>query len=268
MTSIRECIGSKMSAVILGGAAIALTGLPASAALLYVNVPTINGLSAVPGYPGAMVVQSLTIAPDNFSVVKTIDSASPQISAAISTGGALGTATALFYNAAATAPPDFTFTFDHTLASSQVLGISNETDGFSATTPASIYIQLLGITGGASTPGYTGLISADSLTITDNTFSVTKPVDGTSSSILNAVANSVAFPGATVLFYNGAPSGPPDAVLNFHLVLANSQQSVGGTPAPMEQDTFTFAAVPEPGTMLLTIVAPWLVARGRERRTE
>jgi hypothetical protein len=53
--------------------------LQAGTTSLYLYVPSITGENATPAYPGAMAVQSLTITPDNFSVVKHIDSASPTI---------------------------------------------------------------------------------------------------------------------------------------------------------------------------------------------
>lgn len=56
----------------------------AQAALAYLSVPSISGENPTPGYPGAMAVQSVTVIPHGFSVVKNVDAASPGISGASS----------------------------------------------------------------------------------------------------------------------------------------------------------------------------------------
>src|SRR5207253_4806744 len=69
--------------------------LPAPASLIYLHTPTITGEDPTPGYPGAMNLRSLTINRDAFSIVKRVDSASPQLTAAVVGGTTLATTRAL-----------------------------------------------------------------------------------------------------------------------------------------------------------------------------
>jgi hypothetical protein len=96
---------------------------PAQASIIYLNIPSIAGEDPVPGHPGTMAVQSLTITPDAFSVVKRVDKASPAIFNAVVTGTPLGTASVFLYNSTPSGPADATLSFPNVLASSyQLLG--------------------------------------------------------------------------------------------------------------------------------------------------
>jgi len=101
--------------------AIALTATtflcaPAQAASLYLHTPSITGENPTPGYPGAMKLNSLTVAPDAFSIVKRVDSASPQLMAAVAGGTPLAAPRALLYNAAPSGPPDALLPFQNVIA--------------------------------------------------------------------------------------------------------------------------------------------------------
>jgi type VI protein secretion system component Hcp len=89
---------------------------------------------------------------------------------------------------------------------------------------ASTYLNIPSIPGENPTPGFPGAMAVQSLTITPNTYSVTRTIDSASPGIANAVAAGTHLNTSTVLFYNSTPSGPPDATLSFPNTLATSQQ--------------------------------------------
>jgi type VI protein secretion system component Hcp len=228
--------------------ALFLSPTLAFAAALYVEIPGIHGEQSTPGHPDVMFVQSLTIAPDQFTIVKNVDSASPAIFTAVAQGTMFPSATALLYSSTPGASPDGILTFQNVLATSyQVQGGGTlEQASFASSNPGSIFLELPGIVGESSTPGHPGVVRIDSFTITATTFSVVKAVDSISPALFSAVANGTSFTKASVLFYNAAvPSGPPDGVLIFGNVIASAYQVNGGTS---ETDSFSFATVEQPPT--------------------
>jgi type VI protein secretion system component Hcp len=236
------------------------------AASIYLNIPSIAGENPTPGYPGAIAVSSLDVTPHNFTIQKTIDSATPKIQTAVAGGTPLHTVSALFYSASPSGPPDALLPFDSVIASSQLLGLSTETDSFAATTPDSIYLLVSGITGEFTTPGYTGLMKIDSLQMSGNTFMVGRPTDSASPQIQMAVALGTLHT-ASLLFYNSVPSGPPDAQLDFQNVIPSSIAFDNSGDIPREFDGFNFASIsqptPEPTTLVLALLAavPFAVNR-------
>jgi type VI protein secretion system component Hcp len=265
----------RVVALVLVLGAVLAAAAPAGAAAIYLSIPGIAGENPTPGYPGAMAVSQVTVAPDSFSVVKAIDKASPQIANAVLKGTPLGTASVLFYNAAPSGPPDAILPFADVLASSHTISLSlTETDVFAATTPASIYLEVSGITGEASTPGFTGLMKLDSLDLSGNTFTVDRVTDKATPQIQSAVLLGTAHT-AKLLFYNGTPSGPPNVELDFSNVIATSFAPDSSGDVPTEVDAFAFSTLseptggtsgtPEPGSMVLAAMGAALLAR-RSRR--
>ena len=242
-------------AIIVSGA-ILDTGPRVEGATIYLNIPSIAGENATPGYPGAILVDSLDVTPDKFSIQKVIDKATPKIQLAVTGGTPLHTVSTLFYNAAPSGPPDAILPFDSVFASSQAIGPGlNETDGFAATTPDSIYLEVSEITGTFSTPGYSGLMKLQSLAISGNTFTVGRLTDSASPQIMSAVTLGTNHT-ASLLFYNSAPSGPPDAELDFQDVIASSFTPNGSSGGMLQElDGFNFISLsqptPEPSTFAL-----------------
>jgi type VI protein secretion system component Hcp len=233
----------------------------AQAGPIYLSIPSITGEDPVPGYPGAMAIQGLTVTPNGFSIVKSVDKASPQIVQAVQEGSPLGTATALFYNQAPSGPPVAKLAFAMVLASSyQLMGGGPpllEKDGFASTTPFSIYLEVPGIAAESSTPGHPGAMAIQSFSLSGNGFSVVKAVDKASPQIVQAVAEGTSFADASVLFYDSTPTGPPDATLFFSNVLASGYQLQGSGDPPLENDSFRFRelvgqSTPEPSSLVLT----------------
>ena len=229
----------------------------AEAASLYLYVPSVTGENSTPGYPGAMAVQSLTVIPDNFSIVKSVDKASPTIFSDVATAKSLHTTNVLLYNSPPSGPPDATLTFQNVFASSYVVlsGGTTEQDGFNATTPNSMYLELPGVTGEDATPGHPGVMQIDSFSITGSNFSIFKSVDKASPGIESLILTGTPVSAARVLFYNSTPVGSPDAVLTFEDVLGTSRHLSSGGDLPTETDTFNFiGVVPEPSSIALLVI--------------
>jgi hypothetical protein len=105
MNSERARAMRKLSALAFAGALWMTLPRPgAEAASLYLYVPSVTGENSTPGYPGAMAVQSLTVIPDNFSVVKSVDKASPTIFSDVVTAKSLHTTNVLLYNSLPAGP--------------------------------------------------------------------------------------------------------------------------------------------------------------------
>jgi type VI protein secretion system component Hcp len=245
-------------ATVVGGAILG-DGLCVKGASIYLNIPSIAGEDPTPGYPGAIAVNPLDVTPDNFSIKKTVDKATPKIQAAVIGGTPLHTVSVLFYNAAPpSGPPDAVLPFANVLASSQAIGPGlTETDGFAATSPDSIYLAVSGITGESSTPGHPNLMRVDSLEMSGNTLTVGRATDSATPQIVSAVALGTHHM-ASLLFYNSAPSGPPDAELDFQDVIASSYAPISSGDLPRELDGFNFRSIsqptPEPGTAALALI--------------
>ena len=259
---IRGAAPMKTTLAVLAGFTLFLPSFrTATAVSTYLSIPSITGEDPVPGYPGAMVVRSLTLTPDNFSIIKNIDSATPAISTDVITAKLLGTASLLFYNAAPTATPDLVLPFPNTLASArQTLTTTplTESVSFNSSAYAALFMEIPGITGESATPGHPNVIQLDSFTLTPTTFSITKPIDLTSPHLQSAVILATQFPTATLLLYTTSGSEPqPDAELLFSSNIAASYQVLGGPGTiPDDQTTFAFNTFsPEPATSLLLLPA-------------
>ena len=244
--------------VIMASGAVLGAGPRVEGATIYLNIPSIAGENPTPGYPGAILVNPLEVTPDSFSIEKMIDKATPTIHSAVIAGTPLHTVSALIYNAAPSGPPDAILPFADVLASSQVIGPGlTETDGFAATTPDSMYLEVSGITGEFSTPGYSGLMKIDSLEMSGNTFTVGRKTDSATPQIQSAVILGTHHT-ASLLFYNSVPSGPPDAELDFQDVIASSFTPNGSSGDMLQElDGFNFVSIsqptPEPGTFVLAL---------------
>jgi type VI protein secretion system component Hcp len=118
-----------------------------------------------------------------------------------------------------------------------------------------LYLGLPGVDGSSSAPGRSGVVPIDSLTITDNTFSVHRVVDATSPALAAAFANGALFDTSSLLVYtNLASETQPDFSIVFDHALISSivPDASGELPA----ETISFVAtdstvVPEPGTTAL-----------------
>jgi hypothetical protein len=245
-------------AIVVGGAVLD-AGPKVEGASIYLNIPGIAGENPTPGYPEAVAVNSLFVTPDSFSIQKNLDSATNQIQAAVVGGTPLHSVSALFYNAPPSGSPDAGLPFDNDLASSQTISLSLiETDDFAATTPDSMYLEVSGITGASSTPGYTGLMAINSLEISGNTFIVGRETDSTTPQLKSAVVLATTHT-ASLLFYNSVPSRPPDAELDFQDVIASSVTTNGSSGDILQElDGFNFGNIsqptPEPGTLVLALI--------------
>jgi type VI protein secretion system component Hcp len=100
---------------------------------------------------------------------------------------------------------------------------------------ASLFLQVPGITGEQSPPGFPGAMAVQSLQITPDHFAIVKDLDSASSAITAAVVAGTLFPAAHALVYTSPPVAPPDASLTFQNVIATGQQLLGGGT---EQDSF------------------------------
>ena len=199
--------GFHENAHVFGPAPLGVLCLGGEATSMYISIPSITGKDPTPGYPGAMNVRSLTIAPDGFSMIKDVDTASTQITAAIVGGTPLHTATALLYNSTPSGSPDATLALQNIFGSSYTfLGgtPSLEQDQFSSTSPAYLYLDVPGITGMSSTPGYPAVMRIQSFTLNANDFSVVKSVDSASPQIASAIVDSTLFPTVNLLLYNSS----------------------------------------------------------------
>ena len=221
-----------------------LTAHGTPAASLFLQIPGIPGEQMNPGFPEAMLVQSLTITPGGFTIIKNVDGASPAILTAVATGTLFPSAIALLYNSTPVGSPDGRLSFQNVLGSSyQSQGGGTEQDSFVATNPGSMFMELPGIVGEDSTLGHPNVIEIESFSLTASQFSVLKAVDSASAAIILAVATGSPFASANVLFYNAAvPSGPANGIFKFGNVLGISVQNLGGAPA-QERVTFSFATV-------------------------
>jgi hypothetical protein len=128
---------------------------------------------------------------------------------------------------------------------------------FQFASPATyLYLALPGTNGSDSAPGRPGVIPIDSLTITDNVFSVHRAVDATSPSLAAAFANGALFSNASLLVYTDiAAETQPDFAIVFSEALISSIVGDDGS-GELPSETISFAAadatvVPEPAVALL-----------------
>jgi type VI protein secretion system component Hcp len=87
--------------------------------LIYLQLPGIVGESSTPGHPDLIQIDSLTLSPNDFTITKLVDKASPPIQSAILKGTPFSFAFFLFYDS--TIPlsfPDSVLIFQNVLGSS------------------------------------------------------------------------------------------------------------------------------------------------------
>jgi type VI protein secretion system component Hcp len=234
-----------------------------SAQSIYLDIPTIAGEGATPGYPNDFHALSLSFAPPSLSIVNYVDTSTPSLQLAVADATNLGTVNALLYNSSTpTGPPDAIVPFGNCIATSLVIGAGGppvpETLTINAIDPQVVYLELPGITGPANTPGNPGVIPIDSFSISGDTLTIDKLVDSSSAAIGLAVASGTQFD-ASLLFYDSlSPSGPPDTMVTFDHSLASSHTVMSGGDEPTEQDTFNFVSVSQP----VPEPAGWMVLLG------
>ncbi len=90
-------------------------------ALMYLEVPGITGESNVPGHSAVMQLDSFSLSGGEFSIVKILDTASPQVASAISGATLFPTVTMLFYDSSPATTPGGVFVFHNVLGNSQML---------------------------------------------------------------------------------------------------------------------------------------------------
>jgi type VI protein secretion system component Hcp len=236
----------------------------AFAVQMYLNIPSINGEDSTPGYPDAMAASRVTISPNEFSIIKELDTASPALALAVVNGSPLGTSTMLFYNTAPSGQPDAALSFFSTFATSyQSLGGTEEEVGFSAQNPLQLYLEIPGIPGVSNTPGHPNVMQIDSWSLFANDFTIVKQQDTASDDLFLANAQGTHFPVGRLLLYDSLPLGAsPDAVIEFEDLLVSSSQFLGG-PGQLEEHTFNFASlsqVPEPTSAMPLLLAAAVAA--------
>ena len=248
----------------------------AQAGLVFLDIPSISGEDPIPGHPGAIAVQSFITESHHLTLIKRADKASVDLFLAVATQTPLHTVSMLLYNSTPTGQPVATIVFQDVFATSfSRLFPDREQVDFNFTSLSSMYLELPGIAGGSSTPGHPSLMQIQSFSFAGNDLSVVKRVDSASPDISMAVANQTPFDTASVLFYNSAPSGQPDATLMFQGVQATAYQLREGTNTPLEEDGFSFAnivpqpslssAVPEPSSLALLIIGAVGLAGAQSR---
>ena len=86
---------------------------------LFLELPGVSGESSAPGHAGVIAVDSISLSGNGFSVLKTVDSTSPALAAAVVSGTPYSTATLLLYsNVLSQTQPDFSLVYQNALASS------------------------------------------------------------------------------------------------------------------------------------------------------
>ena len=231
----------------------------------YIKLAGVTGESHPPGLSDAIHVRSLTIGKNSLTETQLYDTSSPQISIVSN----FNDATVAFYKDdpnAATAPFE-EIQLQHLLVDTiQVTSFNAqpaESVSFLFQSPATyLYLELPG--SGNST---LGRIPIDSLTITDNTFSVHKPIDAASPALAAALLNGAPFPGASLLVYTDptGAAGPNVSVVFSHVLISAITPDVGGANPG---ETISFVAqdstLPEPGVGALLAIGV-LVGASRRR---
>jgi len=199
-------------------------------------------------------IQSFTIGSNNFSILKNVDSVTPEILDAIATGKHLGNANVMLYNGAAVGTPNAQLSLSGVLGLSSVLhaGMTpTETDTFLAMTPDPVYLELSGVT---------GMLAIESLTLDAKGFSVVRKVDSASQIIEMDASHGTPLPSATLLF---GLSGPE---WDFTTGFATGYQLLSGGSSLEEQDSFRFKTVtPEPRMLPVLLAGVALMGIMRKR---
>jgi len=203
----------------------------------YLELDGITGESSPPGFPDATRIYSLTVGQNTFSETQLVDSTSPHLLTASSfKDGAIA-----FYKEPITATEPYEKILFHNLLLSSYQATTvgpqpAEKVSFQFESPADyLYLGL---------PGVGGSIPIDSLTITDNVFSVHKPVDTTSPTLAAALANGQLFPTSTLLLYTDPASATPAVSILFdHALISSIVSDPSGETVSFEA---TDSTVPEP----------------------
>ena len=247
---------------------IALTGLLWAVVLLggtarsaragytsYLKLDGVTGESQPPGLADATLVRSLTLGSHTFSETQIVDSTSSSLQLALLQGSSMAGEIAFYKQPITTSEPYEKILFHDIILSSIQTGTFNsqpsENVSFQFASPATyLYLALPGTNGSGSPPGRPGVIPIDSLTITDNVFSVHRAVDATSPSLAAAFLNGSAFSSASLLVYTDITAQTqPDFSIVFDQALISS--IVGDSSGQIPGETISFAAtdanvVPEP----------------------
>ncbi len=245
---------------------------PAVAVLAYINIPSIAGENPTPGYPGAIAVSSVTITPEQVSITKTTDSASASLFLAVANGTLLGTTNLLLYNTAPVGAPDATLDFFNTLATAyQSVGGDTEEVSFNANNPVELFLEVPGIPGESNTPGYSNILQIESITLTNNEFTIIKLSDSATDDLFLANATGEFFPVVRLLLYDSLPlDGPPDATIEFQDLLISASQVLVDPVQPRDQHSFNFQtlspSIPEPATTYALVLAATAMIARRSRR--
>jgi len=216
----------------------------------YLQLEGVTGESSPPGFPDATRIYSLSVGQNTFSETQLTDSTTAHL---LVTSSFHDGAIAFYKQPITTTEPYEKILFQDLLLSSfQATTVASqpaEKVSFQFASPADyLYLGLPGVGGS----GRSGLISIDSLTITDNVFSVHRAADATSPTLAAAFANGQLFPTSTLLLYTDVASATPDV----SIVFDDAQISSIVTDANGETVSFsaTDSTVPEPrGTVLLAL---------------
>ena len=227
----------------------------------YLKLDGVDGESNPPGLAQSTHVQSLTLGQHSFSETQIYDSSSLEL--ALLEGSSIGNATIAFYKSDPnTVSEPYEKILLHDVIVSSILTTTINTQpsehvSFQFASPATyLYLALPGTNGSGSPPGWLGVIPIDSLTITDNVFSVHRAVDATSPSLAAAFANGALFSNASLLVYTDiAAETQPDFAIVFSQALISSILGDDGS-GELPGETISFAAtdatvVPEPAVALL-----------------
>ncbi|HTO07105.1 MAG TPA: type VI secretion system tube protein Hcp [Myxococcota bacterium] len=260
--------GLLLAVVLCGTARFARAGYTS-----YLKLDGVTGESQPPGLPDATLVRSLSLGSHTFSETQIIDSTSSSLQQALLQGTSTDGEIAFFKQPITTSEPYEKILLHDIIVSSIQTGTFNsqpsENVSFQFASPATyLYLALPGTGGSGSPPGRPGVIPIDSLTITDNVFSVHRAVDATSPALAAAFANGSAFANASLLVYTDITAQTqPDFSIVFDQALISS--IVGDDSGPVPGETISFSAtdanvVPEPGSAAL-LAAGVLVAAVRRR---
>jgi type VI protein secretion system component Hcp len=235
----------------------------------YMNFEGVAGESNPPGAPGSIAIDSLGLGSATAEITKPVDSTSSAIAQAEGSGTPFSSATVLFYDDPNTASaPDASLVLNQVLVSgiqTVTLGsrLSENVSLVYATPSVSMFLELPGVTGESSAPGFSGLIAVQSVSLSSNGFSVVKALDSTSTALSLAALNANPFATASLLFYtNILGETHPDFSLVYQQALVSQIVTASGGERPTESVTFVAAnstvghPVPEPGaeTELLAAV--------------
>jgi type VI protein secretion system component Hcp len=243
----------------------------------YFKLSGVTGESNPPGFTDATKIHTFTISGNGgntFTETQLYDSSSPQIAGknSLFTEG-----TVAFYKDPNTATAPYEEIQFHDLLVSSIVNATIDSQlaqrvTFQFVSPADyLYLALPGVNGSSSAPGRTNLIPIDSLTISDNTFSVHKAVDAASPALAAALLNGAAFTTSSLLIYtNIASETQPDFSIVFdHALISSIVADSGGGDRLGETISFVGTdanVVPEPGPLALLALGALAGATARMRR--